>query len=446
MNDNETNLLRLLTTHGAMASADIQAALKISQATVSRLVADLSDEVVKLGAGRSTRYGVAQPIGKYAAQQPIWAMDETGGVQRVGTLTLLEKFEIHVASQGLNAFFVPSAKSELPWYLMPLRAQGYLGQMLAQSLAMHDVDAQPERWGTPEILLAALFTHDAPGALLLGDDTLKTASAPRKLPATDMGATLDALAQDVAQYQPAGSSAGGEQPKFMAILDDGTHVLVKFSPPRGTPFGDRWGDLLLAEVLCNESLALHGFKVAKNSLVQTSSRTYLLSERFDRIGQFGRRHVVSVGAAHAAWVKGSYASWSSTCDALQRQGRLSQKEAQDVSDIAQFGRLTGNNDMHSGNASLFVAGQTLADIAKGQFELAPVYDMLPMRWRPLRDLGLPDYAPFAVAEIVATDRARQAARHFWATLASQPLVSEPLRAVAATMAERMVLVQKLNSV
>jgi hypothetical protein len=127
---------------------------------------------------------------------------------------------------------------------------------------------------------------------------------------------------------------------------------------------------------------------------------------------------------------------------LHRQGRLSQKDAQDVSDIAQFGRLTGNNDMHSGNASVFVTGQTLADIAKGQYELAPVYDMLPMRWRPLRDLGLPDYVPFAVAETVATERARQAAKHFWATLAKHPFASEPLCEVAATMVDRMVLVQK----
>ena len=434
MNDNEKNLRRHLTKNGASSSAEIQAALKVSQATVSRLVADMQDAVVKLGAGRSTVYAVANPIGKYAAQQPIWAIDETGGVQRVGTLTHLEKSEIYIQSDGINTLFAPSAKSELPWYLTPLRAQGFLGQVLAQSLAPHDVDPHPERWGTPEILLSALFTHDAPGALLIGDSAIKPASVPRPLPAADLGAALDELARDVAKHHAAGSSAGGDQPKFMATTEQGGHLLIKFSPPRGTPFGDRWGDLLLAEVLCNESLEQHGLRVAKNRIVQTENRTYLLSERFDRIGKSGRKHVVSIGSAHAGWVQGSYTSWSSTCDALHRQGHLRQKDAQDISDIAQFGRLTGNNDMHSGNASLFVLGHTLTEMSKGQFELAPVYDMLPMRWRPLRDLGLPEYAPFSVNEMVSTALARKAAKHFWASLSAHQLASEPLRQVANTMA------------
>jgi hypothetical protein len=435
MNDKPNDLLQYLSKNGAATSADIQAALKLSQASVSRLVALLSDEVVKLGAGRSTLYAVAKPIGRYAAQQPIWLVNEAGGVTRIGTLTHLGKSQIHIAAAGVNTLFSTSAKSELPWYLTPLRAQGFLGQVLAKGLAAHDVDSNPERWGTAEILLSALFTHDAPGALLLGDSALKTATAPRQLPQEGLGAALDEFAQDVAQHQSAGSSAGGEQPKFTALLEGRGHVLIKFSPPRGTPYGDRWGDLLVAEMLSHASLALHGFDAAKAQIIQTEKRTYLLSERFDRLGNSGRKHLVSVGAAHAGWVKGSYTSWPSSCEALHSQGRLSEKDAQSISDIAQFGRLTGNTDMHSGNAGLFVAGDTLADIAKGRFELAPVYDMLPMRWRPTRDHGLPDYAPFSIEEVMATDLARKAARHFWAALATHPLVSEPLREVADTMAK-----------
>jgi len=434
MNDKSNDLLQYLSKTGAATSADIQAALKLSQASVSRLAALLQNEVVKLGAGRATRYAVAKPIGKYAAQQPVWMVAETGGVARVGTLTYLERSQVHIAADGINTLFSTSAKSELPWYLTPLRAQGFLGQVLAKSLAAHEVDANPERWSTAEILLSALFTRDAPGALLLGDSAIKSAAPPRQLPNTGLDAALDEFAQDVAQHQSAGSSAGGEQPKFMALLEGKGHVLIKFSPPRGTPYGDRWGDLLVAEMLSHASLAAHGFRVAKAQVIQTKQRTYLLSERFDRVGHAGRKHLVSVGAAHAGLVKGSYTSWPATCDALHLQGRLSEKDALSISDIAQFGRLTGNTDMHSGNASLFVLGETLAEIAKGRFELAPVYDMLPMRWRPTPDLGLPDYAPFSVSEVLATDLARKAAKHFWASLAAHPLVSKPLREVADTMA------------
>jgi hypothetical protein len=214
-------------------------------------------------------------------------------------------------------------------------------------------------------------------------------------------------------------------------------VLVKFSPPRGTPFGERWSDLLMAEAQSSATLELFGYPSARSRIVQTPGRTYLVSERFDRAGMAGRRHVVSVGVAHAGWVKGSYNSWTSTCDALHRQGCLPQQDALALTDIAQFGRLIGNTDMHSGNASLFALGSSLAEIARGQFALAPVYDMLPMRWRPVPDPGLPDYAPFPVSEIVATTTARDAAHHFWTALAEQPLLSDGLRGTAKCMADAL---------
>jgi hypothetical protein len=43
--------------------------------------------------------------------------------------------------------------------------------------------------------------------------------------------------------------------------------------------------------------------------------------------------------------------------------------------ISRFGEMIGNTDMHLGNASLIGGDQA-------PHTLAPVYDMLPMRWRP----------------------------------------------------------------
>jgi hypothetical protein len=52
-----------------------------------------------------------------------------------------------------------------------------------------------------------------------------------------------ALAAAATAGRVAGSSADGEQPKFSTLIHDAAgavrHVLVKFSPPRGTPFGER---------------------------------------------------------------------------------------------------------------------------------------------------------------------------------------------------------------
>src|SRR5204863_1704594 len=117
------------------------------------------------------------------------------------------------------------------------------------------------------------------------------------LSAARKATAYDALAADAAATLPAGSSAGGEQAKFLARVDD-RHVLVKFSPPRGTPFGERWHDLLHAEHLALAVLRRHGVPTAATAIVETAQRTHLESTRFDRVGARGRRHAVALDAVH----------------------------------------------------------------------------------------------------------------------------------------------------
>jgi hypothetical protein len=72
------------------------------------------------------------------------------------------------------------------------------------------------------------------------------------------------------------------------------------------------------------------------------------------------------------------------CAASARQRRLTELDAERAAALLAFGRLIAKSDMHSGNLSLFVE---LEDLAKGRFTEAPLYDMLPMRWRPNPVLG-----------------------------------------------------------
>ncbi|MDP1656721.1 MAG: HipA domain-containing protein [Hylemonella sp.] len=431
----QQSLTDYLEGRGASTSADIQSAFKVSQPTASRLIAAVPGQIVALGRGRSTRYAVPQPLRGAAASQPIWLIDGAGQAQRVGTLTLLAKMQVHIEADGIDELF----QAALPWYLAPLRAQGFLGRLLAQKLAADAVPPNPETWNVKEMLFAALHLHDAPGSLLLGDGSLISTHAAPVVPLSGaaLGATLDALSGDVARTLPAGSSAGGEQPKFLVTDEVGEHFIVKFSPPRGTPFGERWNDLLHAEALCALVLARHGHEVAQCQVVESDARTYLLSKRFDREGRLGRSHAVAIGAAHAGFVAGPYVNWAATAEALARQGRLTVQDAQRVQFLLQFGRLTGNTDMHSGNVSLFAEGAALSDIAKGRFRLAPVYDMLPMRWRPDPTTGSLDYSPFTPDDRLADAAVRLAAQEFWSALSAHPAVSVAMRVVAGEMAGRV---------
>lgn len=435
------SVLQLLQENGALSSPKIQARLLISQPTVSRILFELQDEIFSFGSARATRYALGHAIGTQPARQPIWAFGPDGVAKRLGFLTFLAKSQIHLGADDVDVIFDATTNAPLPWLLSGLRPQGFLGRLLAQRMATSVSSTNPDRWSVEEVLLGACQTHDAPGALLLGATPSTPLGADTHIAASDPGPDLDRLSMDVAKSLPAGSSAAGEQPKLLAFTRDGhgnsASFVVKFSAPRGTPYGERWTDLLVCESIAAQTLNDFGMDAAHTSIVQTDSRTYLLSQRFDRLGTSGRRHAVSVGAAHAGFCKGAYVNWAASCAELARQQRLTPAAAELTHDRLLFGRLIGNSDMHSGNAALLVQGHSLRDMLEGQFTLAPVYDMLPMRWKPDAMLGMPPYAPFEVDYAMASMEVRSAAQSFWSRVAGHALVSNELRQTAAEMALRM---------
>ncbi len=421
--------LLLLQQRGVLASAELQALLGRSQAGVSRLVARLASRVVVLGSARSTRYAAPQPIFGYDAVQPLAWVHADGRVDAAWSrLAFLSGDRVHVAAPGLDMLM----QGALPWLLAPLRPAGFLGRLLAQRLALQGADANPERWSLAQVLFAALHTPDAPGAIVLGEPASDAARAS-SIGKADVGAAFDARAADVAATLPAGSSAGGEQAKFLAQVDE-RQVLVKFSPPRGTPFGERWHDLLHAEHLAHQLLSEHGVTVAGTAIVETAQRTYLESTRFDRVGARGRRHVVPLDAVHDAFVPGARRHWAATCEALASQRRLPAQAPAQARALQQFGRLIGNTDMHFGNLSLAVEP---ADIARGRFTLAPLYDMLPMRWRPDPTSGGLDLLPFTPDENDLSSAARPIALEFWQRVTAHGAASRRFRALAGQMASRL---------
>ena len=428
----KTSVLAALSAGSLLSSAQLQRATGKSQPTLSRVLRGLSGQVVALGQGKATRYGLTQPIRGLAAQQPLWWTNQSGTIERWGLLTFLAADTVHVGAAGIEI----TTRGRLPWFVAPLKAQGFLGREWALRLGL---DRDPERWSLEQLLFAALKIDDPTGAISIGELAGETVpEAPVDLAAR--AAHYDSLAADVAATLPAGSSAGGEQSKFLTGLASGERVLVKFSPPRGTPFGERWHDLLHAEALALQVLGEHGVSVAQTRIVESTRRTYLESTRFDRIGSHGvgRRHVVALDAVHEAFVNGSRQNWAASCDALVLQRRLEATDAHAVRALLEFGQLIANTDMHFGNLSLWADNP-----ADPRFELAPLYDMLPMRWRTDGFHGLQDYSPFepppapAATAGAGTLSPRSVALVFWRRASKHGALSPAFRDVAAVMARRL---------
>ena len=423
-------LQALLAQRGILSNAELQTATGKSAATLSRALKQLLPQVQALGNARNTRYGLVREIMGRAAQQPMYLTDESGISSLWGRLTFVEGQRLHVQTPDINT----TTQGDLPWFLEAMRPQGFLGRLRGQAIGF--ADANPENWSLEQTLYAILaFEHDGPGALTLGQETGEfLPEAP--LDSEQRTLHYDRLASNVTQTLPAGSSAGGEQPKFLVHLDAPTDyecLVVKFTPPRGTLFGERWHDLLHTEFIALQTLEKHGFKTAKTRIVQSSQRTYLESVRFDRIGLNGKRHVVPLAPIHKAFVGGSRQNWATSCDKLAELGHLPRQEAQTVHVLLYFGRLIGNTDMHFGNLSLAV--NDMARLATPKFSLAPCYDMLTMAYKPGEFRGDLSYDPLEVPRKplgadIQWQQALTMAKEFWETLGDTEAVSVDLRRAA----------------
>lgn len=363
-------VLALLTHSPSLSALDLQHATGKSQASISLALTRLGSAVIKLGAARSTRYARTHPILGLDTRQIIRLAGPHPDEGVFGDLRFLHGDQMHVRGPGKSTWLCQKA---LPWWLSTLRPQGFLGRQYARLRPDFPVD--PDHWSLPQTLyMAANHFHDPPGAFSIGSYTAPPSSIDVAL--AHRSEAFDKLADASALGLPAGSSAGGEQPKFLCRVE-GSAVVVKFSPPRGTPFGERWHDLLQLEHLANTLLLEHGVPSAQTELVSTRKRTYLQSIRFDRIGANGKRHVVAAAPVHEAFVKATRRHWVATAEALVAQKLLTTEHLRSVACIYLFGQAIGNTDMHFGNLSFFVD-----DVTRPVFVPTPVYDMLPMVWRP----------------------------------------------------------------
>lgn len=227
-----------------------------------------------------------------------------------------------------------------------------------------------------------------------------------------------------------GSSAGGEQAKFTALIEapNGNlrHVIVKFSPGIDTAPGRRWADLLVAEHLALATLREFGIAASESEIVLADSRVCLEVARFDRRGRRGRVPVVSMAGVDTR-LGALDQNWSRSTALLHRQGLLSQADWERVCLLDVFGTLIGNSDRHPGNLSL-------SWDANGHFTLAPVYDMLPMLYRPTAqgEVVPRRFDPIVLyrLELRHLPQAREMALAFWQAVLEDTLISPEFKQIA----------------
>lgn len=437
---NAEKLLHALRTWGRQPAGELVARLGISRATFMRAVQALGPQVVSRGQARRTAYAARRPVRTQGEPLPIYRIDESGQPHEVALLAPLHPAGCALDWREPCPWPLDPQMAEgwfdgLPYLLDDARPQGFLGRHFARHhAALLQVPPDPTQWSDDDVLHAlSLLGTDLPGCYVVGEAALRAwLERSQQPPAviTDE-AWPDAFSRHVAlalSDGDPGSSAGGEFPKFTALRESGgvrRHVLVKFAGADGSPTSQRWSDLLVCEFLAARVLADHlGIPVATSRLLQAAGRTYLEVERFDRHGAQGRSPVCTWAALNAGLFGLPSPGWLAGAQALTARGWLSAPAQEVIARVWQFGRLIGNTDMHDGNLAF-----------RPGLQLAPIYDMLPMRYAPARaaEVVTPAFVPPLPlpAEREAWREALPAAQAFWALAAEDGRISDDFRRVCA---------------
>ncbi|QDE72219.1 type II toxin-antitoxin system HipA family toxin YjjJ [Myxococcus xanthus] len=411
-------LLTALSRQPEIRGSELATQLGTSRQTVSRLISAAGDRVCKMGKGPATRYARTRAISELGTQIPIYRIDDVGRVHSIATLRPLWNGGCWIEEEGSSGErFVG-----LPPFAADMCPQGYLGRGFANRHQDLGLPPRITDWTEDHQLMAlALRGDDCVGNRIIGTASLDLFLASTLRPSTD--AQYPELARS-SMSSEAGSSAGGEQPKFTAYVE-GRHVLVKFAASDNSAAAQRWRELLVCEGLALEAVRNAGIPAATTRSIRVEGYQFLEVERFDRVGERGRNALLSLKAIDNEYLghEGKGSTWTSAARYLLQIQYISDEDAKRMRWLDTFGQLTGNTDRHFGNLSFFEEGPK-------RFRLAPAYDMLPMMFAPVGtsivERTFEPRPPTAETLDVWADAAQHALA-YWNRLEQTPELSDTFR-------------------
>jgi hypothetical protein len=240
-------LIRTLRADAPASGAELCARLGgIDKSTLSRALRRLGEAVISRGGSKRTRYALRRPLRGQTEALPLYRIDQAG---QGHLLAWLDPY----FPGGCGLEFVEPASAfswplpekmrdgwfeGVPYPLFDMRPQGFLGRHLARRHAVDlQVQEDPKQWSDDDLLhVLAQRGEDLPGNLILGEPAYRRFLAAQRtrhwLADDELADAYPALAREALLHGDAGSSAGGEFPKFIAHRKSSGEpwtAIVKFS-------------------------------------------------------------------------------------------------------------------------------------------------------------------------------------------------------------------------
>ena len=390
--------------NGARPAGELVGALGVSRATLMNAYRREANQLLRLGRARATQYAARHiATGLTTDEFPAFRVDDTGRITPAGTLITLA---------GNETVWLPDETiiDGLPAEMHDMAPRGFLGRSYAQRHTDLGLPDDVTNWSDHHVLITlSRRGEDLPGNLIIGRESFDRFQSLRHN--TYTVADFPALSTAALAGEHAGSSAGGEQPKFTALMD-GQHRLVKFATNQ-TDNARRWQDLLTLEHIALKTLRNAGIPAAETTLHDINGLRCLIVNRFDRIGINGRRTVMTLAAASGQ----VGIPWTDVAEELERNDLLSANDTQCIALLDAFGALIANTDRHLYNILLCPT--------EPGYTLAPAFDQLPMAYAPpasgnLRISAI--NAPHPTINTLAVwDHAQTLATEFWLRAREQQL-------------------------
>ncbi len=453
----DRDLIEQLHFFGPESATALARRLAVSTPTVTRALKRLGDAVVAVGKGRASAYALRRNVRDLGHSWPLYKIGPDAEPVLLGKLQALQGryrwrlAPVHPLPLFMRGEFAEGLYEDLPWFLQVLRPQGYLGRINAKRL-MHGSDFPQDIrfWQAEHIIESHVrVMQDVPGNLALEGEkpiswnlgALRVMAKLHYLPnASNKRERYEKLALNLESEPAEPSSAAGERPKFITAIvqpdDEIKPVIVKFaSIAEGNPTVERWADLLLCEEIALQTLDRFDLPAVNCEIIDYKKFRFLESVRFDRTPLGGRVGVFALDALDMAYVGSDQRGWLAGALPLHAQGMIDTDDIETIRLLDAFGRLIGNDDMHHGNLSFF------AEPESERLKLTPVYDMLPMHYRP-SPTGLTHDRPFTLPQLDSThaavwEKAGAMASAFWTTAAADSRLSSDFTAICNGNAQRI---------
>lgn len=430
MREKQQQELRHFLSDRAHSSRELIRGLNVSQPTLSRLINSMQSEIVVMGKGRATCYGLPRRVHDKTGRFPVYTIDPRGDARLHGHLT---------AIQGGQYWWEDTEESGelfagLPWFLLDLQLSGFGARSFAYRRSeLLKLPRKQSDWSEADMLYAtSKCGEDRIGNLLIGEESLARYfdEAREMPPAIELNSRTwkyPQLAQKTLAGELDSAQLGGEQPKFSVCIDDQgppCHMIVKFSPAVDSKEAQRYADLLVCEHLALEAIRIAGFTAARSRLVIAGSQAFLGLKRFDRRGALGRLPMISLRALHAR-LQAPCDNWIDAAIRLEQAGLISAEDSRKLRWLSLFSDLIANTNQHFGNISLIPHHGD-------SYLLAPAYGARPTLYEPVAgEIPIRLFTPPAVRNEVATDlsSALDAAILFWKSAAVDERISANFRQI-----------------